>query len=79
MKCKIQNLVILLIVFLTFSSVYSQIDVEIENMTYNTGEAINPCSIIDLEDNTSVIVNFVVNLQKDANNVVGNSTLKIHK
>jgi hypothetical protein len=62
---------------LIISTSFSQVDVDIENMTYLNGTPIDDCTVIDFEDNTSVTVQFGVQMTKPSTQVVGTGNLRI--
>ena len=60
-------------------AIYGQeVEVFIQNMSYINGGAISDCSTIDFEDNSTVTVQFGVELKKPSAMVVGNSNLRIY-
>ena len=76
MKSKIHYVII----FLTFISTitYGQdVTVEIQNMTYLSGVSISDCGTIDFEDNSSITVQFGIQLEKPSSLVIGTADLKV--
>lgn len=76
MKSKIHYVII----FLTFISTitYGQdVTVEIQNMTYLSGGSISDCGTIDFEDNSSITVQFGIQLEKPSSLVIGTADLKV--
>lgn len=75
MKLKTQYLLFILLAISSFT--YGQVEVTIQNMTYNSGGTISDCGTIDLESNNVVTVEFGIELKKPYSMAVGNSNLKI--
>jgi hypothetical protein len=74
---KREILAIIAFLLIIISSSFSQVNVEIQNMTYLSGTPIMNGGTIDFEDNTSVTIQFFVDMIKPSNQVVGNGNLSV--
>lgn len=61
MKLKSQYLLFILLAISSFT--YGQVEVTIQNMTYNSGGTISDCGTIDLESNNVLQWSLVSNLK----------------
>lgn len=77
MKNIIKKIRIVGISLLSFLS-YSQVNVTMSNMTYISGTPINNCGTIEFGSASTVRIQFVINLTKTTNQVVGNSNLYVY-
>lgn len=75
MMKKIPHTICLLLFSLT---TYSQVNVTISNMTYVNGTPISNCGTVDFGTNSTVRVQFTIDLSKQSNQVVGNSNLYVY-
>ena len=75
MKSKNKFLILLYLLF-TSTFLYSQVEVEIQDMSYLTGGSISDCGIIDFENNEEITIQFSVLLTKPLNQAVGNGEIK---
>ena len=57
---------------------YGQVNVSISNMQYIDGTPISDCGIIDFGTNSTVRVQFTINLSKQSTQVVGTSNLYVY-
>jgi len=73
-----QKIFILFILLLLSAYSYSQVQVKITGMQYQSGQSIPYCGTIDFGTNSTVTVNFLVELEKPYSHSVGTSDLYIY-